>query len=79
MGGQPDLGKVALADAPVDSIETDGVRFAVHVDVRRPCPCSACGLRHPVVMDDGETGGSRGTGWPRITAMITRCDPHNNH
>lgn len=39
MGGQPDLGKVSFADAPVNGIETDGVRFAVHVDVGRPCLC----------------------------------------
>lgn len=30
--GQPDLGKIALADAPVDGIEPDGVRFTVHDD-----------------------------------------------
>jgi len=28
--GQPDLGEVAFSDAPVDGIEPDGVRFAVH-------------------------------------------------
>lgn len=28
--GQPDLGEVAFADAPVDGIEPDSVRFAVH-------------------------------------------------
>jgi len=28
--GQPDLGKVAFANAPVDGIEPDSVRFAVH-------------------------------------------------
>jgi len=28
--GQPDLGEVAFADAPVDGIEPDSVWFAVH-------------------------------------------------
>lgn len=36
--GQPDLGEVAFADAPVDGIEPDSVRFAVHHRVR-PVVC----------------------------------------
>lgn len=43
MGGQPDFGKVAFADAPIYGVEPDGVRLAVHVGggggggSRRPC------------------------------------------
>lgn len=53
--GQPDLGEVAFADAPVDGIEPDSVRFAVHHRVS-PVPGSLwCGsavqLRHPVAGD----------------------------
>lgn len=46
--GQPNLGEVAFADAPVDGVEPDGVRFALHEGGRPVSVCAVLRLRRPV-------------------------------
>jgi len=64
--GQPDLGKVAFADAPVDGIKPDGIQFAIHDGggggggSAGDCPCGVVACSRAALAVAWEVGGTGG-------------------